>query len=373
MRLSIVYNHDFAQQAPGPARCSQDSILGVVAAFETALRARGTVAATFAVRDAASLDPRLLAGSPDLVINLCESLGGDARGEMVIPALFDLAGVPYTGSGPLAIALCLHKHKAKEILRARGVPTPDWVLVERQADLARAVRLLPAIVKPAREDASIGIDRRSLAREGAHLQWACERVLDELRQPALVERFVDGRELNVALLGPAAPFCAPRVLPIHEIDFAALEPSHPRIVTYAAKWDESAPEFHATPPIPCALPSEGMARVEAVAREAFAALELRDYGRVDIRLAADGTPFVIEVNPNCDLSPDAGFARAARGAGLDFESLVWRIVEIAGSRHVCPSAAADRTSAARADARGDHKALATRGDLRPGAGPTRPG
>jgi D-alanine-D-alanine ligase len=367
MHLVIVHNQDFAHLPAGISRVSQDAVLGVVSAFQEALATRDAVLSTVAVLDASSLSGELFS-SADLVVNLCESLGGDARGEMVVPALLELAGVPFTGSGPLSILLCLHKHKAKELLRARGIPTPDWALVERMEDLAAMALPLPAVVKPDREDASIGIDRHSLVHDRAELAWACERVLTERRQPALVERFVDGRELNVALLG--AP---PQVLPINEIDFTGLDPDHPRIVTYAAKWDESAPEFHTTPPVPCNLSPAQLEQVGQVARQSFEALELRDYGRVDIRLAADGTPFVIEVNPNCDLSPGAGFSKAALAAGLSYSSLVWRIVEIAGSRHARPTAGLERPPAARADARGNRRVPPGRDEVRPGVGPARPG
>ncbi len=332
MHLAILFNHDFEHLPEGVARSSQDEVVGVANRIELALAARGASVAAFPVgEDPFALPRDFLAGRPDLVVNLCESFANDSRGEIIVPTLLDLLGVPYTGSKALTLLLALHKHKAKEILQARGVPTPAWHLVERPEDLA-AVRLpFPVIVKPAHEDASIGIDRRSLAQDASQLEWACRRVLEERRQPALVEQFVDGRELNVALLGPDGDR-EPQVLPVNEIDFSGLAGDHPRIVTYAAKWDESAPEFKGTPPVRSQLPAQTLERVSAVARAAYRALEVRDYGRVDIRLAADGTPYVIEVNPNCDLSADAGYARAARSAGLDYEALVWRLVEIAQRR-----------------------------------------
>ncbi|MBI5548805.1 MAG: ATP-grasp domain-containing protein [Deltaproteobacteria bacterium] len=367
MRIAILYNDDFSHLSPGVNRSSQDAILGVVASFERALAARGAAVFAFPVgADAFGFSDDFLDAAPDLIVNLCESFGGDARGELIVPALLDLLRVPYTGSGPLALALALHKHKAKEILRARGIPTPEWQLIERLDALDKLDVPLPAIVKPAHEDASIGIDRRSLVKTRSELAWACERVLTEHRQPALVERFIDGRELNVGLWG--AP---PEILPIHEIDFSHLDPAHPHVVTYAAKWDEAAPEYQATHSVPCRLDPQALDRVRQVARGAFEALELRDYGRVDIRLAADGSPYVIEVNPNCDLSLDAGFARAAQAAGIDYESLVWRLVEIAMSRYARPSHDGEGLGAAGPDARGNRRAPAGRGRLRPGAGPAR--
>lgn len=327
MRVSIVYNHDF-EHLEGAARLSQAEVLEVARGFARVLQANGDHADCFGVgAELCALPRAFLDFGPDVVVNLCESWAGDPRGELIVPALLEVARLPYTGSRPLALALSLHKHQAKQVLRAHGVPTPEWALVSRLEQLGSVDVPLPAIVKPAHEDASIGIDRRSLVRTREELAWAVERVLTERRQPALVERFIDGRELNVALLGDP-----PEVLPINEIDFSALEAGHPRIVTYAAKWDESAPEYHSTMPVRAALPPAQLARVQEVARAAFAALELRDYGRVDLRLDAAGEPFVIEVNPNCDLAPDAGFAKAARAAGLEWDALVLRVVGLARAR-----------------------------------------
>jgi len=328
MKIAVLYNYDFAHLPEGVERRSQDAVLGVAAAVETALRARGAqVSMVPAGPEPFGFIDALVALEPDLVINLCESLAGDSRGEMLVPGLLDLAGLPHTGSGALALSIALHKSMAKDLLRGHKVSTPASALVTQPSDLEGLEIALPAIVKPAHEDASIGIDRRSVVHDRRALAEVCERVMRDHRQPALVEQYIDGRELNVALLGNP-----PQVLPVTEIDFTGLDPSCPRIVTYAAKWDESSPEYHGTPPVPCRLEPQLEARVFATARAAFTTLGCRDYGRVDIRLSNDGVPYVIEVNPNCDLSPDAGFARAAAASGLGYEALVWKLVEIATAR-----------------------------------------
>jgi D-alanine-D-alanine ligase len=145
------------------------------------------------------------------------------------------------------------------------------------------------------------------------------------RQPALVEEFVDGRELNVALLGSGD---AAEVLPLSEIDFSRVPAGRPRILTYAAKWDVASEEYETTPSVGARpLEKELERRVHAVARAAYAALRLSGYGRVDLRLDPARGPLVIDVNPNPDLSPDAGFAKAARRAGLSHADIVRRIVE----------------------------------------------
>ena len=215
------------------------------------------------------------------------------------------------------------------ILRARGVPTPEATTLGSIEDLRDCRLPFPLIVKPTREDASVGINSRSVVHSGIELEHAVQVVLRELRQPALVERYIEGREMYVSLLGNRPP----EALPMHEIDFSELPDGLPHIVSYSGKWDESSPEFHGTRPIRCILDETVRTRVVRAAREAFEALELFDYGRVDIRLAADNTPYVIDVNPNCDITDGAGFARAAGYAGLNYPDLIDRMCRVALERH----------------------------------------
>jgi D-alanine-D-alanine ligase len=267
---------------------------------------------------------------PDLVFNLTESLNQDSRNEIVFPAILEMLGLPFTGSGALGLGLCLHKPKAKDILRARGVPTPASCVIERVKDAAGVDLPYPLFVKLAREDASVGIRHDNVVHNKRALVRRIRALLDEYHQPVLIERYVEGREVNVTLLGNARV----AVLPFHEIDFSRLPPDRPRIVSYAAKWDESSPEYQGTMPVPVKdLPATTKAAIERAAVAAFRALELRDYGRVDFRVAEDGTPYVIDVNPNCDISPDAGVARAARAGGMKYHQLIGRICDIAWERY----------------------------------------
>ncbi len=267
---------------------------------------------------------------PDLIFNITESLAQDSRNEIVIPAVFDMLSLPFTGSGALALGLCLHKPKAKDILRSRGVPTPASLTVERIKDAAGVDLPFPLFVKLAREDASVGIRQDNVIHSKRALVKRVRDLLEEFQQPVLIERYIEGREINVTLLGNAK--VAP--LPFHEIDFSNLPPGTPRIVSYAAKWDEKSPEYGGTTPVPVMeMAAPVKAAIERAAIGAFRALELRDYGRVDFRVADDGTPYVIDVNPNCDISPDAGVARAARAAGMNYPQLIGRICEIAWERY----------------------------------------
>ena len=166
-------------------------------------------------------------------------------------------------------------------------------------------------------------------RDAAALRKRALQMMDEFHQPLLAERYIEGREVNVTLLGNGAEL---ETLPLHEIDFAAMPRDRPNIVSYAAKWDEAHVDYVGTKPVPLRDASPALVQsIESVARAAWDALGLRDYGRVDLRVD-DAGPWVIDVNPNCDISPDAGVARSARVAGLAYPQLVDRIANIAWRR-----------------------------------------
>ncbi|HEU4727994.1 MAG TPA: ATP-grasp domain-containing protein, partial [Kofleriaceae bacterium] len=180
------------------------------------------------------------------------------------------------------------------------------------------------------EDASVGITEENLVTGAAALRRRARDLMTEYAQPVLAERYVEGRELNVTLIGNGAEV---QILPLHEIDFTAMPADRPRIVSYAAKWDERHVDYAGTKPVPLRNASgELVASVERVARGAWDALGLRDYGRIDLRVDAAGVPWVIDVNPNPDISPDAGVARAARLAGMSYPQLIARIAHVAYRR-----------------------------------------
>lgn len=329
MHITILHNHDHGVREDDPGREAREDVVRVAAALAEALSHDGVVAEPLAVVGlqfdfVAALQRR----RPALVVNLCESVNADSRGEMLIPCLLDLLGLAYTGSGAVALGLALHKDRAKELLRARGIATPEFVVVEAIEGLAGVDLPFPLIVKPVREDASVGISFDSVVHDRAGLARAVRAVLATFKQPALVERYIAGRELYVPLLGNR-----PRGnLPLTEIAFGAAFVGKPHVVSYRAKWEPESAEYKDSPVVACELDAATRGRVVELACAAFAALQCRDYGRVDMRLSAAGEPYVIEVNPNCDLSPDAGFANAARAAGMDYRALASRLVEIALER-----------------------------------------
>ena len=267
----------------------------------------------------------------DLVFNLCESLRGQAINEMHVAGIYELMNVPYTGAAPLALGTCLNKVRTKLILDAHGIPTARHALYKRAEEISLDdLRLsFPMIVKPSREDASIGIENSSVVRDIESLRQRVAFVVKTYNQPALVEEYIEGRELNVAIIGNERP----TILPISEIDFSRLPPNYPKIVTYNAKWVEGTAEYIGTVgTCPAKLTPEVEQQVRTIAQQAYTLMDIRDYARVDIRLDASNTPYVLEVNPNPDISRDTGFARSACTSGMSFEDMLAKIVETALER-----------------------------------------
>ncbi|XXF76790.1 ATP-grasp domain-containing protein [Myxococcaceae bacterium GXIMD 01537] len=329
MHIVILHNRDHDLLEDDPGREAREDVVRVAAALAEALDRGGTRAEPLAV-EGTRLDffDTLRRMQPDLVINLCESLAADSRGEMVVPCLLDLLGVPYTGSSAVSLALALHKPKAKELLRARGVSTPGFATVARPEDVARVRLPYPLIVKPSREDASVGVSVDSVVHDEDGLRRACESILRTFEQPALVEQYISGREIYVPLLGNTPR----RALPLTEIRFGEFFSTRPNIVTYKSKWEPDSPDWANTPTGPAEVDDALRERLVATAMEAFAALDCQDYGRVDLRVTPEGVPYVIDINPNCDLHPSAGFAKTAASAGLDYPALAHSLVEIALER-----------------------------------------
>jgi D-alanine-D-alanine ligase len=330
-RVLIAHNRDYEGAEADPENCSRADVLGTAHSVVRALEAGGVAVETVGVgSDLDGAVAEIVAFAPDAVFNLCESIDGASNLEPLLPLLLERAGLAYTGSSPLTLGLAVHKHKAKDVLRGAGVPTPEAV-VRSAPDVSKVNLGFPLIVKPVREDASVGITAQSVVHDRRALERQVTFVLARYRQPALVERYIEGREIYVSLLD--RPEGGVQILPLYEIDFSEMPAGVPRIVSFDGKWVESSPEFRGTKPVPCeGLSAATLARIGAVAEKAFAAMELRDYARLDVRLAEDGTPYVIDVNPNCDLSEGAGFARAARAAGLGYDDVVRRIVDLALQR-----------------------------------------
>jgi D-alanine-D-alanine ligase len=285
----------------------------------------------------------LATGRFQLVFNLCEGLSNQAAGEPVAAALVELLGIPLTGASSDMLGLCLRKDRANAVLRTHGIPVPEWI-VARPGARGRRWRRFPAIVKPAAEDGSFGIGSDSVVGDAAALEAIVARGCQQWDR-MIVQRFVGGREFNLAIVGG-------RVLPHAEIDFSGLRPGLPAVVTYAAKWEHGSPEDQGTVPrCPARLPARLAARLTQLAERVWTAVDGTGYGRIDVRVDGRGTTFVTDVNPNPDLGVRAGLARQAAAAGWSYLDLIAWIVEDALTRARGAAGPGPTPPAALADAR----------------------
>lgn len=325
MRVLVLHNRDFDDDASGEPTVGIEARADVeVVAHAAAAALNGRAEARVAgARNSTEVRQAVGAFRPEVVVNLCESLHGDARYEPCVAALLERLQVAYTGCPPAALRSCLDKAGSTALLARAGVPVPrSWLVVDPERLPSTDELVYPLIVKPNREDGSTGIFPDSVAHDRLGLKRAVRRLADELGGAAVIQRYIEGREVNVGLLG-AAPM---RVLPLAEIDFGAMPAGQPRIVSYAAKWAPESSEWHGTRVVAGRFPPRVAHALRRVAAAAARALDLAGYARVDLRVDAAGRPFVVDVNPNCDLGPDAGLARAAARAGFRYPELVWTIV-----------------------------------------------
>jgi D-alanine-D-alanine ligase len=303
----------------------------VVHQVRRALRASGHTASILAVHgDVARLYAGLCRRRPDLIFNLMETFGDTQLGATGVVGLLDLLAIPYTGGGPGELYLQEDKALAKNLLAFDHIRYPDFALFSPGANLETGGRLrLPLFVKPLRMDASIGIDAGSLVHSTEDLFRRIELIHKKVGDTALVEEYVEGREIYVAVLGNSEANQFPPI----EMDFSGLPAGKPHVLGSRAKWDEKSIEYRGTQAVLAEISDELRARLQETALGACRALRVRDYGRVDMRLTPAGDIYVIEVNASCYLEASGEFARAAGAAGIDHNALIGRIVELAMERH----------------------------------------
>jgi len=259
----------------------------------------------------------------DLVFNLCDDgFFSDPELEPHLPAMLDVLDIPYTGSEYLSLALCLNKARAKKLLSYHDIPTPRFQVFHNGDEPIRKLLRFPLIVKPVHEDASIGIKDESVVHNEEELRARVKYVIDEYEQGALAEEFIDGREFNVGLLGDGVK----EVLPVSEIVFDLPE-DKPKIVNYSAKWKEESEDYTGTKrSCPAKVSDELKKKLISLATRSAKLMLCRDYCRVDFRVDKDNNPYVLEVNPNPDISSDAGLAAMAEVAGYSYKDLIAKVV-----------------------------------------------
>jgi D-alanine-D-alanine ligase len=265
----------------------------------------------------------------DLVFNLTESFAGDDTADFKIAGFLDLIGKKYTGSGTHGLLLAQDKAIAKKIFAFHGIHTPVFAKLFRgRLDFSHDLHF-PVIVKPAREDGSIGIEFSAVVSSIRELMERIDWLHQHFDSPVLIEEYIDGREMYVGVLGNDKP----EALPVVELDLSKLPDGTPRIAAAEVKWGKGTKAYRDTKSvIPTDLSEDTVLALQQTAVAAYQALELRDYGRVDMRLQPDGRIQVIEVNPNPWLSSRAELAMAARKSGRTYSQLVQEIVDLAMTR-----------------------------------------
>lgn len=266
-----------------------------------------------------------LAGNkPDLVFNLMEMFADNWQGDVGVAGLLQLLGYRFTGGGPGEFYLRQEKGLAKKVLSAEGIATPDFAVFSMNAEFETAGNLrMPMFVKPLRADSSLGIDASSLVHNTSELMKRVALIHEKVKDSALAEEYIEGRELYVGILGNRTPTALPPI----EIDFSGLPEGRPHIMDHQAKWVKRSAAYRGTKPVIAELSDEMRARVQKISLDAARALRARDYSRVDLRLRDTGDIYVLEVNSSCDLDPAGEFVMAAAAAGMDFTATIARIVD----------------------------------------------
>jgi len=300
-----------------------------IEAITEALASLGHEPSTFAIDGRPQTLTTLARSSADLHFNLVESYAGDDTMEMHFAAFLDLVGKRYTGTGPQGSCLAMDKTIAKKLIRYHDIDTPySMVMNKGRVEHAQDIRF-PVIVKPAAEDASKGIDAASVVHSLKDLFERIAYVQDEFDSPALIEEYIEGREIYAAVLGNDKP----EALPLIELDLSKLPDGMPRIAGYEVKFDVTTEAYKKTKSAPARdLDEELVARIHETALTAYRALKLRDYARLDLRVTDAGKVYVIEANPNPWLDPAAEYAMAAKESGRSYKELIGEIVELAMKR-----------------------------------------
>jgi D-alanine-D-alanine ligase len=306
-----------------PSAYAESEILFTVQAVHDCLADAGFDVSFLSVaRDPDPVLAALRQLQPDVVFNLCEGSTERPDLEAMAASLLEWLDIPFTGCPALALHLCVNKPLTKKLLGGAGIPTPEFFVVNRLP--VPACRLpWPLIVKPSSEDGSIGIDQDSVVTAQAQLEDRVAYLLNKYKQPVLVEQFLAGRELKVGLI--ELPDL--QTLPIAEIEHIKGGPGFWPIVTYSAKWEPGSRDDVATPRcFPRNLAADLSGRLQRFAREVFRLFGCRDFASVDFRLDKFGNPCVIDVNPNPDFSPHAGFAVALQRAGWSYPRFTVELV-----------------------------------------------
>jgi D-alanine-D-alanine ligase len=328
-RITVLYNEPILPE-DHPDYVSEVDVIDNVDAVEKVLQSAGYDVTRLGVtNDAPALIRGLHEHAPDAVVNLFEGTPDNNANELYAAGILEWLGISYTGCPFQTLVLARSKHQAKRLFHAEGIPTAPYFVVE-DGEVTTCPLRYPCIVKPTQQDASVGVDQASVVTSLEQLKQRVRFLFDQFAQPVLVEEFIPGREITVALV--EIPELT--LLPGTEVLFQYKNPDFWPILTYNAKWDVNSAEFNETDyHFNAELSPELLARMQEIARRAFHLLGCRDYARVDFRLrAGDDQPFVLELNPNPEFAPDRGLANNLWAANMTHDHFTRQLVANALTR-----------------------------------------
>lgn len=330
LHVALVYNAASAILPETPEdRGSTDDLKKMIRHIGRALRSLGhRVTILPLAEDLFAFHRKLRRLNPDVVFNQYDDVVHGVFYEMLFAALVEMMGFRMTGSSALALGLSRYKHTTSKLLDGMGIPVPPCTeVLEKISDVDKHQWKFPLIVQPCHEDAGIGLNRDSVVHSKKALRNQVRYVLQEYKQPALVQLFLPGREFNVGIIGGKRI----RLMPLAEVHYHDMPPEIPPIMSYAAKWIENSVEYKKTSIIcPAKKVEPQLARqLYTIAMRAFRAIGAWGYGRVDMRLDEDGNPYVLEVNCNASLEYGIGLARSAKRAGIRYPQLLQMIIDAA--------------------------------------------
>ena len=333
-KVALVYNliHPERLERLPPDGLAEYDSEETIATLKLALEAGGHTVQLLEADE--KIMGRLMAAQPDVVFNIAEGLRGESR-ESHIPAICEMLGIHYTGSGPLTLAICLNKARAKEVLLHYGIPTPRFQVVESPAASLNPDLSFPLIVKLLQEGSSMGLSENSIVDDSAALERQVAYLIETYREPVIVEEFIEGREFTVGVLGNDPP-C---ILPVTELVFSKLRgivlfaPDPETIRRFPGLWEGAvSPTLHRSI-CPAALSPELQEQIEHTALRAFQSLGCRDWCRMEMRLGPDGLLYVLELNPIAGIDASYWLARSAQVAGLSYPAFVNQILNHALARN----------------------------------------
>ena len=326
--MAVVYNEPFLP-SDHPDAASEADVVGVARAVAAAIESSGFFAVPVAAAPPLGTFLSLLEqAEPDVVFNLVEGFGLRSSGATYLAAVFELLGVPYTGSPVEALSACVSKARTKALLRGHGLPVTPCIVVGPRDPVPVPDWNCPTFVKLDAEDGSLGIDQQSVVGRPDELPAIIERLRRSHGGAVLIEPYLPGPEFNVGVVA----WPEPSALPLARVAYLTRPGKWP-ILTYQAKWAEGSEEDLASViECPAQIDLDLAENLKGLAIAAFRASGCRDYARIDFRLDRDGKPMILEINPNPDIGPKAGIARAMRVAGIPYESAIAAIVNQALER-----------------------------------------